>query len=83
MALLTVTARGQVTLDKDVLQHIGVKPGDKIEVLLLPDAIGVVKAGQPECAISGFIGLLAGRTQKIARLDEIANAAANGWAGKK
>ena len=29
MAILTVTARGQVTLEKDVLQHLGIKPGDK------------------------------------------------------
>jgi len=29
MAILTVTARGQVTLEKDVLQYLGIKPGDK------------------------------------------------------
>jgi len=83
MALLTVTARGQVTLDKDMLQHLDVKPGDKIEVLLLPDAIGMVKAAQPAGTIAGFIGLLANRTSKIATLNEMGNAAAKGWAGKK
>lgn len=36
MAILTVTARGQVTLKKEVLQHLGIKPGDKIELDLLP-----------------------------------------------
>ena len=30
MAILTVTARGQVTFRKDVLQHLGIEPGDKI-----------------------------------------------------
>ncbi|MEA0672209.1 AbrB/MazE/SpoVT family DNA-binding domain-containing protein, partial [Xanthomonas campestris] len=29
MTTLTVTARGQVTFRKDVLQHLGIRPGDK------------------------------------------------------
>ena len=37
MATLTVTSRGQVTFRKEVLQHLGVKPGDKIELQLLPE----------------------------------------------
>jgi bifunctional DNA-binding transcriptional regulator/antitoxin component of YhaV-PrlF toxin-antitoxin module len=37
MALdLTVTAKGQVTLRREVLAHLGVKPGDKVSVALLP-----------------------------------------------
>jgi hypothetical protein len=30
MSTLTVTAKGQVTLRKDVLEHLGVHPGEKI-----------------------------------------------------
>ena len=30
MATLTVTARGQVTFRRDVLQHLGIQPGEKI-----------------------------------------------------
>ena len=37
MAALTVTARGQVTFRKEVLLHLGIEPGGKIEVDLLPD----------------------------------------------
>jgi AbrB family looped-hinge helix DNA binding protein len=38
MALeLTVTAKGQVTLRQAVLDHLGVKPGDRVGVSLLPD----------------------------------------------
>jgi antitoxin PrlF len=83
MAILTVTARGQVTLRKDVLQHLGIKPGDKIELDLLPDAKGMLKAAQPTGTIDGFIGLLGGQTAKIATLDEIAEASEQGWAKKK
>jgi bifunctional DNA-binding transcriptional regulator/antitoxin component of YhaV-PrlF toxin-antitoxin module len=34
---LTITAKGQVTLRTAVLQHLGVRPGQKIDVALLPD----------------------------------------------
>ncbi len=83
MARLTVTERGQVTFRKDVLKHLGIKPGDQIELDLLPDGRGVLKAARPAGTIGGFVGLLAGRTRKIATIDEINGAAAQGWAGKK
>jgi len=71
MTTLTVTARGQVTFRKDVLQHIGIRPGEKIELDLLPDGRGLIKAAQPTGTISGFVGLLAGRTKKVATIEEI------------
>lgn len=83
MATLTLTARGQVTLRKEVLQHLGIKPGDKIELELLPDGRGLLKAAQPRGSISSFVGLLAGRSKKVATLEEISAAAASGWAGRK
>lgn len=83
MAILTVTARGQVTFRKDVLQHLGIKPGEKIELDLLPDGRGMLKAARPVGTIAGFIGLLAGRTRKVATLEEMTEAAAAGWTGKE
>ena len=83
MATLTVTARGQVTFRKEVLQHLGIKPGEKIELDLLPDGRGVLKAARPTGTIGEFVGLLAGRTRKVATVEEINEAAARGWAGKK
>lgn len=83
MTLLTVTERGQVTFNKDVLRHLGIKPGDKIELDLLPDGRGMLTAARPASTIEGFVGLLAGRTRKVATLDEINEAAAQGWAGRK
>lgn len=46
MLTLTVTARGQVTLRKEVLQHLGIGPGEKIELDLLPDGRGVMRAAR-------------------------------------
>ena len=70
MATLTVTARGQVTFRKEVLQHLGIKPGEKIELDLLPVGRGVLKAARPSGTIKDFVGLLAGRSAKVASLDE-------------
>lgn len=78
MTTLTVTARGQVTFRKDVLRHLGIKPGDKIELDLLSDGRGLLKAARPTGSIDGFVGLLAGRTRKVATLEEIDEAAAQG-----
>ena len=36
MAILSTTSRGQVTIRKEIFQHIGVKPGEKLEIELLP-----------------------------------------------
>jgi bifunctional DNA-binding transcriptional regulator/antitoxin component of YhaV-PrlF toxin-antitoxin module len=71
MGLLTITAKGQVTLRQELLRHLGVKPGEQIEV----------RAAQPAGTIEGFIGLLAGRSTKTATLEEIQQAAEACWSG--
>ena len=83
MTTLTVTTRGQVTFRKDVLRHLGIKPGEKIELDLLPGGRGMLKATQTTGTIDSFVGLLAGRTTKVATIEEINEAAALGWAGKE
>ena len=83
MATLTVTAKGQITFRKDVLQHLGIEPGQRLEVDKLPDGRITLRAERPTGTIDKFLGLLAGKTKKIATLEEINQAAAAGWAGKK
>ena len=80
---LTVTGRGQVTFRKDVLQHLGIQKGGKIELDKLPDGRVTLRAAQSAGKIEDFLGLLAGRTSKVATLEEIGAAAAAGWAGQK
>jgi AbrB family looped-hinge helix DNA binding protein len=84
MSELTVTAKGQVTLRKDLLQHLGVRPGDKIAVDKLPDGRIEVKAAQPAGAISDVFNFLK-RKKKGASLsiDEINTIAAKGWARRR
>jgi bifunctional DNA-binding transcriptional regulator/antitoxin component of YhaV-PrlF toxin-antitoxin module len=82
MAILTVTARGQVTFRKEVLRHLGIKPGGRIALDLLPDGRAQVRAAEPEASIDSFIGLLAGRTAKVATIEEMNEAIAQGWADR-
>ena len=83
MTTLTVTSRGQVTFRKDVLKHLGIRPGEKIELDLLPDGRGVLRASRQTGTITDFVGLLAGKTKKVATIKEINAAAAQGWAEPK
>ena len=82
MAILTVTTRGQVTFRKDVLQHLGIEPGGKIELDLLPDGRGLLMAARPTGSIEGFVGLLSGQTSKVATIEEMNAASQRSWAGE-
>jgi bifunctional DNA-binding transcriptional regulator/antitoxin component of YhaV-PrlF toxin-antitoxin module len=81
MTTLTVTTRGQVTFRKKVLEHLGIKAGEKIELDLLPDGRGMIRAAKPTGKIQDFFGVLAGKTKKIATIEEMNEAAERGWAG--
>ena len=83
MTTLTITARGQVTFKKDVLQHLGLEPGEQVVVDKLPDGRIILSAERPNGTIDSFIGLLAGKTSKVATFDEMQKAAAAGWSGQK
>jgi len=78
---LTVTSKGQVTLRKELLAHLGVQPGQRIGVEVLPGGRLELHAEQATGSIHGFIGLLAGRSARRASLEELNEAAASGWAG--
>jgi bifunctional DNA-binding transcriptional regulator/antitoxin component of YhaV-PrlF toxin-antitoxin module len=83
MATLTVTERGQVTFRKDVLQHLGIEPGGKIEVELLPGGRGIVKAAQKKGSIDNFIGSLAGKSKVKLTIKQIKKATERAWAGER
>ena len=83
MTTLTVTAKGQVTFKKELLQHLGVAPGQKIEVDPLPGGQLKVSATKRKGSIDDFIGYLAGNTDKVATIEEMNEAIADGWAGKR
>ena len=57
---LTVTAKGQVTLRKEVLRHLGVAPGQKVEMSLLPNGGLEVRAADRPAIEAGPAMLAAG-----------------------
>jgi bifunctional DNA-binding transcriptional regulator/antitoxin component of YhaV-PrlF toxin-antitoxin module len=77
MTTLRVTARGQVTFRKDVLQHLGILPGGKIRIDLLPDGRAELKADQGNGSWLELSGMLKGKTNgaKLS-IDEINDAIA-------
>jgi bifunctional DNA-binding transcriptional regulator/antitoxin component of YhaV-PrlF toxin-antitoxin module len=84
MSNLTVTAEGQVTLRKDLLEHLGVHPGEKVSVDKLPDGRIEVKAARPTGKISDSFGLLKKKRKgRVLSIEDINDIAARGWAGKR
>jgi bifunctional DNA-binding transcriptional regulator/antitoxin component of YhaV-PrlF toxin-antitoxin module len=82
MTVLTVTAKGQVTLRKEVLAHLGVCPGDKIAVEMLPSGRIEVRA-QPSGAISEVFGRLKRPGGPSLSIEEIGRIAGQGWTGAR
>ena len=83
MTTLTVTAKGQVTLRKDLLKHLGVQPGDRLEVDRLPDGRIEVRAARPGGRIEDVFGMLHRADMPSLSLADIERIAGEGWAGKR
>ena len=79
---LTVTAKGQITLRKEVLRHLGVQPGDKLNVDLLKDGRMQIRPKRGKSAETIF-GMLAKPGMPPLSIDELNETAAAGWAGEE
>ena len=84
MSTLTVTAKGQVTLRKDLLEHLGVQPVEKITVDKLPDGRIEVKAARPTGKISDAFGFLKSKRKgRVLSIEDMNDIVARGWAGRR
>ncbi len=84
MASVAVTVKGQVTLKRDLLQHLGIEPGERIEFEKLPGGELRIRAARPTGTIDGFIHALDGKV-KLKRplsIEEMNDIIAAGWAGE-
>ena len=72
----------RVTLGKEVLNHLGVQPGEMVNVDLLPDNAIQIRAA-PKVRISDVFGSLKHRGKRRLSIEEIGRIAADGWAGKR
>ena len=79
---LTVTAKGQVTLKKEILEHLGVSPGEKIVLDKLPDGRFQMRA-RPAGKISDAFGVLKPPPGVHFTIEEIEDAIRRAWAGDR
>jgi len=79
---LTITAKGQVTLKREVMDHLGITPGDRVEVELLPGGKATLHAAPAKVGWDKLSGFFKGKTTKVATLEEIDAAIQDGWSGK-
>ena len=83
MTTLTVTAKGQVTLRKEVLKHLGIEPGDQIDLQLLPGGRASLRPANSETTVDDWVGILGPSTQPALSIEEMNEIIADGWAGKR
>jgi bifunctional DNA-binding transcriptional regulator/antitoxin component of YhaV-PrlF toxin-antitoxin module len=62
MAIVTTTSRGQITLRKEILRHVGIRPGGKLEIELLPGGEFRGRAVRKAGSIGDLAGCLKGKT---------------------
>lgn len=80
MTTLTVTAKGQVTIRRDILNHLGVRPGDQIELDLLPGGKAELSAAKPKGSFRDIQGFLKGKAHgAVLTIEEINEAIAEAW----
>lgn len=80
---LRITTKGQVTLRRELLRHLGLAPGDRVAVELLPNGRAELRPAVPAASIDKFIGCLRSPGTKRLSLKEIHEFAAQGWAGRR
>ena len=83
MGYLTVTAKGQITLKKNVLAHMGIKPGDKVAITNLTEGRIEMRPQAQATNIEPFFGSLKITGQKRLSIRKMNELIAQGWAGKR
>ena len=83
MTKLTITAKGQVTLKQELLNHLGVSPGERVEADKLPEGRIVVRAAAQDGRITDFIGCLSQKRGPRLTIDQMNEIANRGWARAK
>ncbi|MGD0548065.1 MAG: AbrB/MazE/SpoVT family DNA-binding domain-containing protein [Terracidiphilus sp.] len=83
MTTLTITAKGQITLKQELLRHLNVVPGQKIEADKLPDGRLVLQPAARTGSIDDFIGCLEQKDGIRLTIAQIKKITEDAWAGKR
>lgn len=82
MNALTVSTKGQITLRKEWLRHLGIHPGEKISIDTLPGGEIRIRAAKPAGKIADFCGILKRDGQKPVSIEDMNATIEKGWAGQ-
>ncbi len=80
MSTLTVTAKGQITLRQDLLKHLGVAPGQQVEVHKLPNGTLTIGSHAQDGDVNDFIACLHKHDAPVVSIDEMNEVIAQSWA---
>ena len=70
-----ITVKGQATIPKQVREHLGLKPGDRLKFFLHPDGTVVLL---PKVAARSLRGMAKSRRGRPVTVDQMSRAAAEG-----
>jgi antitoxin PrlF len=79
MTTLTVTAKGQITLRRELLQHLGIGPGQQVSVDKLAPGVLALHAKGPQ-PLETFVACLP-RPARALSVEEMNAVIQEGWAG--
>ena len=80
---LKITSKGQVTFRKEVMDQLGVKPGDRITVEFVSPGRVEVRPAEPAAKLEAFVGCLRKSGKPRLSLEEMNEIARKGWAGER
>jgi AbrB family looped-hinge helix DNA binding protein len=80
---LKITAKGQVTLRKSVLDQLGVRPGDRVTVEVVAPGRLEMRPETRKGSIDDFIGSLAKPDTPVLSIEEMNQVIRDGWAGRR
>ena len=74
-----ITVKGQTTIPKAIREHLALKPGDRVKFFVHPDGSVVLL---PKLTAAALRGVVKSRRRRPVTIEDMANAAAEGAAGR-
>jgi len=81
MTVATLTSKGQITIPKQVREHLKLNPGDKLDFVIESEGRVVIRPAKLD--VRELKGLLKRRDGKVLSIEEMNAAIARGAAGKR
>lgn len=85
MGKLIISQKGQITLRRDLLNHLGVRPGDKVTVDKLPGGVIEIRPERGTGRISDLLGILKGKghRRRPLTIQQMQKTTEKAWARKR